>query len=214
MSRRCILVTNAKGGTGKTTFALNLAAGFKRVSSTCLLDADPQQSSTEWHRLADADDLPALCTPLDEDLRGLVASCKQQYETVVIDTAPNLRFANMGTLLTACDYVLIPTQPSPLDLWATISTFQALDLNAGAKKIKAFVVLNQLDAKNTLSLAMSEAMSELNIPLFEHGIRRRAAYRTAAVEGCSVYGLGKRGAQAAQEIDAIVQEILQHEKLS
>jgi len=51
MANRIIAVINQKGGTGKTTLALNLAAGLSKRGSVHLVDADPQRSITQWVRM-------------------------------------------------------------------------------------------------------------------------------------------------------------------
>jgi chromosome partitioning protein len=55
---------------------------------------------------------------------------------------------------------------------------------------------------------MDEALQEINIPVLRHRLSRRASYRTAALEGCSVYDLGFRGRVASKEIDNIINEVL------
>jgi chromosome partitioning protein len=74
--------------------------------------------------------------------------------------------------------------------------------------LRARLVLNQVEARNALSRAMSEALSELEIPTLNARVQRRAAYRSAAVEGLSVYGLGKRAESAVTDMEAIIEEIL------
>jgi chromosome partitioning protein len=56
---------------------------------------------------------------------------------------------------------------------------------------------------------MSSALTEIDIPALENSMRRRAAYRRAALEGCSVYDLGKPGEAAAAEVEAIIQEVFE-----
>ena len=55
---------------------------------------------------------------------------------------------------------------------------------------------------------MHEAMAEFDVPVLQAGMQRRAAYRSAAIEGTSVYGLGKRGQTAVADIETIIEEIL------
>jgi len=74
--------------------------------------------------------------------------------------------------------------------------------------LRAFLVLNQLEPKSALSAAMHDAIAEFGIPVLETGIRRRAIYRSAALEGVSVYQMGSRGALAAAEIEAIINEVI------
>jgi chromosome partitioning protein len=70
------------------------------------------------------------------------------------------------------------------------------------------MVLNQLDSRNALSRSMNEALAEFEVPALVSGLSRRAAFRSAALEGASVYGLGHRGAVAAREVEALIEEVL------
>lgn len=78
-------------------------------------------------------------------------------------------------------------------------------LNPG---LRAGLVLNQLESRNALSRAMREALAEFDVPILQAGMQRRAAYRSAAVEGVSVYGLGKRAQAAVADMEAIIEEVL------
>jgi chromosome partitioning protein len=99
--------------------------------------------------------------------------------------------------------------PSPIDLWASLKLPQEIE---EAKKvnptIKAYLVLNQLEPNSALSSAMQEALTEFGVPVLNAGIRRRAAYRNAALEGVSVYQMGGRGTTAVEEVEAIIREVI------
>jgi chromosome partitioning protein len=75
-------------------------------------------------------------------------------------------------------------------------------------KLKAFLVLNQVEPRSALSASMREALEEFDIPVLDAAMRRRAVYRGAALDGVSVYQLGGRGAQAAAEIEAVINEVI------
>ena len=111
--------------------------------------------------------------------------------------------------MASADLVLIPVLPSPLDLWASVE-MAALVHQAQKKNraLQAYLVLNQIETRNALSRVMQQAVAEFNVPLLQASLQRRAAYRSAAIEGVSVYALGGRGAQAVADIEAIIKEIL------
>jgi chromosome partitioning protein len=70
------------------------------------------------------------------------------------------------------------------------------------------MVLNQMDHRNALSRSMHEALANFELPVLKNGLARRAAFRSAALEGCSVYHLGSRGASAANDVEVIIEEVL------
>jgi len=204
-----IAVANQKGGTGKTTLTVNLAAGFQRRGKTVLLDADPQGSARDWVRIGGTEsDLPPLHEVAADEVRARIAQFAAASRFVLVDCPPHLQSVALGQVLGAVDLMLIPVQPSPLDLWASVDMAAAIkDARSGNPRLRAYMVLNQLDSRNALSRSMQQALAEFDVPALANGLTRRAAFRSAALEGRSVYGLGSRGASAVRDLEAIIKEI-------
>lgn len=210
MTCRLIALASLKGGCGKSTLALNLAAGLARRGGTLgLLDADPQGALQHWAAWGPEQGLPQVLAGGTDPVAAL-AQAAQQFDTVVVDCPPSLDMVITGAILEHVDMVLIPVLPSALDLWAGAGTAEAV---AEARKrnpaLGAWMLLNQMEPRSALSRAMTQALSGLTIPTLENRVRRRAAFRLAAVEGVSVYQLGARGREAAREIDQVIEEALQ-----
>jgi chromosome partitioning protein len=209
MATQVTAVINQKGGAGKTTLAMNLAAGLSRRAETVVIDLDPQGSSLQWSSQGSAP-FPATVKQIGGkwDARTLHQNYRA-YRHMVLDCPPSLDSHASMQALRACDVALIPVLPSPVDLWASLrlpaEIEEARKVNAN---LRAYLVLNQLEPRSALSSAMHEALAEFGIPVLNAVIRRRAAYRGAALEGMSVYQMGSRGAQAAAEIDAIINEVI------
>lgn len=206
-----IAVANQKGGTGKSTLAVNLAAGFSRRGPTVLLDADPQGSASQWSQMGGKeDDLPPIERLNDADAGIAIRRTAGSKRYVLVDCPPHLGSEALRSVLAVVDLVLIPVQPSPLDLWASVNMAAAIrESRALNKALRAYMVLNQLDRRNALSRSMREALAEFEIPALANGLSRRAAYRSAALEGGSVYALGGRGASATEDVEAIIKEVIQ-----
>ena len=209
MATHVTAVINQKGGAGKTTLAMNLAAGLARRGKTLVLDLDPQGSSQQWARMGQTP-FPATVEQIGGDWNARTLHQNYQaYQHMVLDCPPSLESHASLQALRACDVALIPVLPSPIDLWASLKLPQEIE---EARKvnpnIKAYLVLNQLEPNSALSAAMHDALLEFGIPVMNAVIRRRAAYRSAALEGTSVFQLGGHGTQAVEEIEAIIREVL------
>lgn len=205
---KVLAVINQKGGAGKTTLAMNLAAGLARRGPTVVVDLDPQGSALQWAG-AGAQPYPATVKALSGRWDG--AALRQTYKAyqhIVLDCPPSLDSHASNQALRSAEVALIPVLPSPVDLWASLRLPQEIDAartqNPG---LRAYLVLNQIEQRSALSAAMQDALSEFGLPVLKAAIRRRAVYRSAALEGLSVYQMGVRGQGAAAEIDAILQEV-------
>ena len=209
MADRVIAVINQKGGTGKTTLALNLAAGLARRAPTAVIDADPQRSITQWIAMGNSESGLPVATPIGADPAATIAQLKKSHRYVVVDCPPTVQGPVIDAVMTAADQALIPVLPSPLDLWASVE-MAALVREAQKKNraLQAWLVLNQVETRNALSRVMQQAVAEFDLPLLQASLQRRAAYRSAAVEGVSVYELGGRGVLAVADIEAIIEELL------
>lgn len=203
---RTIALVGNKGGAGKTTLAINLASGLNTIAPTVLLDADPQGSSLQWSDIA-GDSQTLTVRDGHSDLAARVGEAAE-FAFCVIDCPPSVHSKQTRKALRLAEYVLIPVQPSPLDLWASVhieaEVEQAREDNPG---LRALLVINQAEPNTRLSRLVREALGELSLPAVDVAIRRRVAHRNAMLEGRSVLQMGNRGAAAAQDIMQLIDEL-------
>jgi len=169
-----LAIVNQKGGVGKTTTAVNLAAILAEGRRVLLVDTDPQGSATWW---ADQGEMPFdLAQETDprllERLRAL-----EGYELVIVDTPPALRSEALQAVVKTSDYVLLPTLPAPMDLASVMKT--ASDLTADHR-----VLLVRVDPRSVReALDVLDALRAADIPAFHAFVRQYKAHERAALDG-------------------------------
>ena len=203
-----IAIVGNKGGAGKTTLSVNLAAGISNQSSIAVIDADPQGSSLQWRAIAgDNVHFPVYAPTFSIKQQAESYSIKNDF--VLIDCPPSVKSPQSISVLEFADIAIIPVQPSPMDLWATVHIEKAIsEARETNPELKALLVINQLEPRTTLSKLVREVLNEIALPVADTAIRRRAIYRNSALEGKSVFGVGKRGADAVEELNSLIQEVV------
>ncbi len=203
-----IAIVGNKGGAGKTTLSVNLAAGISNQSSIAVIDADPQGSSLQWRAIAgDNVHFPVYAPTFS--LKKQAESYSSKNDFVLIDCPPSVKSPQSISVLEFADIAIIPVQPSPMDLWATVHIEKAVsEARETNPELKALLVINQLESRTTLSKLVREVLNEIALPVANTAIKRRAIYRNSALEGKSVFGVGKRGADAVEELNSLIQEVV------
>ena len=213
-----IVFLNRKGGPGKTTLAMNVAAQLAGLHRVLLIDADPQQSATKWFNSAtDTQPFPVSVVGYSQDRINLtIKKFVDDYRYILVDTPPSALAENTVTrsALFVADLAVIPVVPSPLDLWEALEIKNLLeDVNAVRESsidipaLAARLVINRLQVGTILGRDVQEVLEEFDIPLFKTSVRQRQVYARAVLEGCSVFQMGRNGQAAQNEIRDLAQEI-------
>ncbi len=205
-----IALLNQKGGVGKTTLSVHLATALAQGHKVLLVDADPQGSALDWSAQRDIEGTPArfpvVGLPKDTLHREL-APISLDYEWVVIDGPPRVNKISRSAIV-ASDFVIIPVQPSPFDIWAAEDVEEIIDECASIKPdlITRFLV-NRLILNTTLGNEVQEALGKRPFPTCHTAIRNRQEYAKAARRGMTALETEPHG-PAAEEIRALMAEIV------
>ena len=200
-------VINQKGGSGKTTIALNLAAAMAREGKKVLLiDADPQQTAQDWAAVrstAPPFQVIGMSKPiLHRDLPKLSAD----YDEIVIDGAPR-NYEVARSAIASADLVLIPVQPSGADFWASRETVDLCKEAHGFKETqKAVFVVSRKVGRTVLGRNINEALAGFKVPILIAGTSQRVAYAEAMTGGTTVIEMNPYS-DASMEINRILKEI-------
>jgi chromosome partitioning protein len=189
---------------------IGVIAVANQRGSCIVVDADPQRSATMWTELSDSlREFPAKVVPAEDEIKKQIIQLQTEFDYIVIDCPPEIKSDSTISAMEISQVLLIPLLPSPMDLWSSTRIEELIKrVQQVNPTISAFVVLNQIEPRSAMSRGMDGALQEIDIPVLRHRLSRRASYRTAALEGCSVYDLGYRGQVASEEINNIIDEVL------
>jgi chromosome partitioning protein len=192
-----VTCTSAKGGVGKTTSSVHIAAYLAGKDPTLLIDGDPNHSSIKWSKRG----------KLPFQVADLMAAPKytKNVEHIVFDTPARPNQDDLEALVDGCDLLIIPTTPDILSIDATLETVAMLN----ALKCDQYrILLNIVPSlpRKTGDQAR-EALSDY--PLFIQSIRQFAAYEKAALAGALVHQVkDSKGRIAWREFEILGKEIL------
>ncbi len=175
-----IAIVSQKGGSGKTTLAVNLATRAAQAKhESCVIDTDPQATAAAWGDWR-GDFLPVVVTAPPARLgRTIESATNNGVEFIVIDTPPHADAAAREAIK-AADLVLIPTKPRAFDLHALEPI---ADLVGFAKK-PAFVVLNSVPSGATLLTEEARvAATEMGLDVCPVMLGDRAAFHRSSAKG-------------------------------
>jgi len=205
-------VLNQKGGVGKTTISVNLAASLARAGSRVLLiDADPQGSALDWAAARQGDPLFSVVGFPRPSIHKEIGQIGHGYDHIVIDGPPRVTDLARSAIM-ASDIVLIPVQPSPYDIWAAEEVVKLIDEARVFKdSLKSVFVVNRKITNTAIGRDVREALAAYPVHVLESSVTQRVVFAEAAAQGQAVYEIETAG-PAAAEIESVANELTEYAK--
>jgi chromosome partitioning protein len=199
-----IAIVSQKGGSGKTTLALNLGAAHDEAGRRAVIaDLDPQASATAWSRsrvgkqtLLVIPTHPAALSDL------LVTATLQKVDWLLLDTAAGTD-ESASAAVEAASLVLVPCRPSLMDLRAISTTVRLCRLRGAVPH----VILTQVEPVGTLAGEARASLAKLGIDVVRAELGRRVAFHHCLTAGRGVMGYEPHG-KAADEVREVYRAVL------
>jgi chromosome partitioning protein len=184
---RTFLVASSKGGAGKSTLATNLAAHYALEGKrTVMVDADRQHSATRWSEKRAG--LASAVLPVDGNRKGWEKAIPADTQVVVVDAAAGAMADDLEAFLDRADAVIVPVNPSMIDLEATVGFLNTLAKHSRVRKGKLPVALvgNRLKPWTSASQQAMDQLKAWPYPLVAQ-LRDTQAYVLMVALGKSVF---------------------------
>ena len=217
-----ISIVNEKGGSGKTTLAVNLAARLAEDGDNVLLiDADPQKSTEVFSDMRSQSGLKPLFSNVSRtgvSLGDEIERMKKAFDTIIIDTGGR-DSKEMRKAMLKSNIVIIPTIPSQYDVPVLESMLEIYDESRQVnERLLAFVLVNRAspnpflfkeleNLKDFVATIKAEKGLE-NVVLLKNSLFERQAYRKAVVDGKSVREFCTKNDKALQDFENFYKEVL------
>ena len=197
---KTVLVASSKGGAGKTTIATHLAAhAAVEGLRTAIIDADPQQSSTRWAERRAGMDSAVLPIAGARRAKAAWKSVPEDTQRVVVDAPAGAMAEDLEAWLEHADAVVVPVQPSALDLDATVPFLNTLARHPRVRRgdLRVGMVANRMKPWTNASQSTLELLEQWPYPVVA-SLRDSQAYVVLSGLGRSLFDYGSAQVRSHQ----------------
>ena len=208
MLSKVITISQQKGGSGKTTLAVNLALAFIKYHNlkVAVIDTDPQGSLGKWFMIRTekkvSNDNLTFKTASLWGAQYESKTLKKDHDIVIIDTPPKIE-SDARPSIESADLVLIPVSASHVDFWATGAI---VEIAKKANK-KILIQINRSSQRSKLITKTNDFIKSLNLSATKTIIGNRQIFAASMGEGKTAVEKSKKS-NAVEEIKQLSEQIL------
>jgi chromosome partitioning protein len=206
-----IVLAGQKGGVGKSTVAVCLAAeAVRRSMKVLLVDADPQGTARTWAEVATeagrpAPSIVAMGATMHRDRQ--LSDIGEPFDLVLIDCPPRLGDIQRSALMVA-DIVILPCGPAAAEAWALASSLELVTDARGVRpELAAYILITRTQRRTSIAKSAREVLEPSGLPVLQTELGYRVAYQEALATGQGVTTYAARD-PAAAEVKALLDEVL------